>query len=94
MTAERERHIAEHHPDLLPSHRDRIAQTLMDPDEVRQSSQLSGALLFSRRYDDELTGKSVVVVVMTAGGAKERNWVVTAYITRKLVSGATKWKRN
>jgi len=94
MTAERERHIAEHHPDLLPSHRDRIAETLVDPDEVRQSSQMSSALLFSKRYDDALTGRSVVVVVMTAGEVDSRQWVVTAYATRKLVRGETKWKRN
>jgi hypothetical protein len=94
MTTERERHIAEHHPDLLPHHRHRIAETLFNPDEVRQSSQMSSGLLFSKRYDDALTGKSIVVVVMTAGGTNVRNWVVTAYITRKLVGGETKWKRN
>jgi hypothetical protein len=94
MTAERERHIAEHHPDLLPSRRERIAETLADPDEVRSSSQMSSALLFSKRYEDALTGKSVVVVVMTAKEANDRNWVITAYATRKLVKGDTKWKKN
>jgi hypothetical protein len=31
-TDERERHIGERHPDLLPEHRERIAQTLAEPD--------------------------------------------------------------
>ena len=94
MTAERERHIAEHHPDLLPSGHDRIAEVLVDPDEVRQSSQMASALLFSKHYDDALTGKSVVVVVMTAGEAAGRHWVVTAYATRKLVRGEIQWTRS
>jgi hypothetical protein len=34
-TDERERHIAERYPDLLPEHRERIAQTLAEPEQVR-----------------------------------------------------------
>ncbi len=30
FSAERERHIAEEHPDLLPAYRDEIAETLAD----------------------------------------------------------------
>ena len=32
LTREREKHIQERHPDLLPRYRDRIALTLADPD--------------------------------------------------------------
>jgi hypothetical protein len=32
LTEERERHIVERHPDLLPEHRVCIADTLADPD--------------------------------------------------------------
>ena len=32
LTEERERHIAERHPELLPEHRERIAETLADPE--------------------------------------------------------------
>ncbi|HVA80412.1 MAG TPA: hypothetical protein VNF29_05765 [Candidatus Binataceae bacterium] len=42
-TDERERHIAERHPDLLPEHRNRIARTLADPDEVRRSARFAAA---------------------------------------------------
>ena len=31
LSDEREQHIAEHHPDLLPDHKDRIGDTLADP---------------------------------------------------------------
>ena len=36
LTEERECHIAERHPDLLPEHRERVAETLGDPDQVRR----------------------------------------------------------
>jgi hypothetical protein len=40
LTEERERHIRERHPDLLPKYRDGIAEVLSDPDEVRRSARL------------------------------------------------------
>ncbi len=40
LSDEREQHIAEHHPELLPAHKDRIAGTLADPDQVRRRSDL------------------------------------------------------
>jgi hypothetical protein len=38
LTDEREAHIAEMHPDLLPEYLLQLAQTLEDLDEVRQYS--------------------------------------------------------
>jgi uncharacterized protein YuzE len=66
LTDERERHIEQRHPDLLPDHRDRIGQTLADPDQVRRSSRFVGALL-SRWFADLRGGKYVVVVVDNYG---------------------------
>ena len=43
LTAERERHIRERHPDLLPEHRDQLSQTLANPDQVRRSARLANA---------------------------------------------------
>ena len=63
LTEERERHIAQRHPDLLPQHRARIAETLANPDEVRGSLRFGSAKLFSRWYTDLQAGKHVVVVV-------------------------------
>lgn len=93
-TEERERHIAEHHPDLLPAYRDKIAETLFDPDQVRRSTRLANAKMFSRWYADVREGKHVVVVVVTDDAEEVRHWIVTAYITRRLAQGEAEWKRD
>jgi hypothetical protein len=94
LTEERERHIAERHPDLLPEHRERVAETLADPDQVRRSVRFGSAKLFSRWYTDVQRGKHVVVVVVSELTATERHWIITAYLTRKLAEGEVEWRRN
>jgi len=94
LTAERERHIAERHPDLLPEHRHRIAETLVEPDEVRSSARFGSARLFSRWYDDLRHGKHVVVVVVSELDPSERHWIITAYMARRLAEGDAEWKRS
>ena len=94
MTGEREHHIAERHPDLLPGERIRIAETLVDPDLVRRSERFGKARLFSRWYNALHGGKHVVVVVVTEGSPMLRNWIVTAYISCNLAEGETEWKRD
>jgi len=93
LTEEREKHILERHPDLLPKHRDRIRLTLADPDQVRRSARSTNARLFSRRFDD-IMGEEHVVVVVVSEIAAHRHWVVTAYLVRKLGQGDVEWKRN
>ena len=90
ITDERERHIAARHPDLLPGHREFLTGTLAEPDQVRRSERVNNARLISRWYDD-LSRHVVVVVTSEAEG---RNWVVTAYTTRRLTRGDTEWIRN
>jgi hypothetical protein len=58
LSDEREQHIAEHHPDLLPDHRDRIGHTLADPDQVRRSRRFGNARLFAKWYDNLLQGNT------------------------------------
>ncbi|MGH7362419.1 MAG: hypothetical protein ACREKK_08970 [Candidatus Methylomirabilales bacterium] len=94
LTEERERHIAENHPDLLPEHRERIAETLADPDQIRYSARFTQARLFVRWYDNLRGGKGVVVVVVTEAGPVGRHWIVTAYLARKLAEGEVEWKRS
>jgi len=94
LSDERERHIRERHPDLLPEYSDRIAGTLLAPDAVRRSSRSAGARLFSRWYNDIKDGKHVVVVVLTGQGVGNRHWVVTAYLARRLAEGETEWKKD
>ena len=94
LTEERECHIAAQHPDLLPEHRDLIAQTLADPDQVRRSLRLGGARLFSRWYAEVREGKNLVVVVVSDTTAATRHWVITAYIARRLAQGEPEWRRS
>ncbi len=93
LTEERERHIHERHPDLLPRYRDRLAATLSEPDEVRRSVHAANARLFSRWFDDIMSGRHAVVVVVSEV-ARARHWVISAYLTRKLGQGNVEWKRN
>jgi hypothetical protein len=94
LSDERERHIAQHHPDLLPDHKDRIGGTLADPDQVQRSKRFGNARLFSKWYDDLVKGKQLVVVVVSEVQPKDRNWIVTAYIASKITEGESEWKRS
>ena len=57
LTDERERHILERHCDLLPGHRDHIAETMEHSDFVRRSTRFPEARLFSRWYPEVRGGK-------------------------------------
>jgi hypothetical protein len=93
LTEEREKHIADRHPELLPEIRDRIRMTLADPHEVRRSARSTDARLFSRWFDDIMGGKHVVVVVVSEVRPR-RNWVITAYVVSKLGQGVVEWTRS
>lgn len=94
LTEERERHIAERHPDLLPEHRMQLIETVAAPDQIRRSKRFGNARLFSRWYTDVKKGKYVVVVVVCESAATTRHWIITAYITRVLAEGEIEWKRS
>ena len=87
LTAEREAHIAAHHPDLLPEHVDRIHDVRRDPDQVRRSPRFANARLFSRWFTDLRGGKHVVVVVVSDATPGERHWIITAYMARRIAEG-------
>jgi hypothetical protein len=93
LTEEREIRIAQRHPDLLPDHRDRIASTLADPDQVRRSVRFGSARLFSRWYSD-LRGDKHVVVVVSEVDPDQRHWIITSCIAGSLVEGDVEWKRD
>jgi len=57
LTEERERHIAERHPDLLPEHRQRVSEVLATPGQLRRSVRFGGGRLFSLRSGNA-TGSS------------------------------------
>jgi hypothetical protein len=93
LSDEREAHITERHPDLLPVYRDLIRDTLAKPDEVRRSERLGNSRMFSRYYADVLEGKHIVVIVVSEV-APDRHWIATSYIARRLSGGIPEWKRN
>jgi len=47
-----------------------------------------------RWYTDLQRGRYVVVVVVSEPARKKRHWIITAYITVKLVEGEVEWNRN
>jgi hypothetical protein len=93
LTDERERHIASRHPDLLPEHRERLVQTIVDPDQVRRSGRFGDARLFSKWFS-ELRGGKYIVVVIISEPEMPRHWIITAYIARELSGGAIEWARS
>ncbi len=94
LTDERERHIAKQHPDLLPEHGQKIADTLAKPDKVRRSARIANTWLFSRWFDALRGGKHIVVVIVGQYSSPRRYWVITAYVARRLTGGELVWKRN
>jgi len=94
LTNERELHIADRHPDLLPRHRIKIAEVLADPDSVRLSVRARSILLFSRWYTDVGLGRHIVVVVVDESHAAERSWILMAYTALRIGSGEVLWRRS
>lgn len=94
LTEERESHIADNHPDLLPRFRHCIAQTLSDPDQIRRSKRFESARLFSKWFENVKGGKYIVVVVVTDSAHHSRHWIITAYIARRLSQGDIEWKKD
>lgn len=90
LSEEREQHIIDRHPGTLPNYLGQLAETLGNPDLVRQSSRDDSSLLFSKWFDDIRTGRHMIVVTISE---KEpvRHWVVTAYTARKISGGKRVW---
>ncbi|MGH7390541.1 MAG: hypothetical protein ACREM3_13945 [Candidatus Rokuibacteriota bacterium] len=94
LSEERELHIQERHPELLPAYRDKLAEVLADPDMIRRSVRAEAARLFSRWYTDVRQGRHVVVVVFSEHDPSARHWIVTAYTARILAAGEIEWHRS
>ncbi len=94
LTEERELHIVDTHPDLLPSYQERIAKTLADPDEVRCDLRFGNTFLFSQQYGKGRKGRYVVVAVVNDTVPRDRYWIVTAYLTKNVTQGEIIWQKN
>ena len=109
LSDEREMHIAYNHPDLLPEHLIQVGLTLDAPDQVRRSLRMSSARIFCRRFEEVRhivptssrrsygmplrEGKYIVVVVVSESMPVMRHWIITAYMTRRLVNGEVEWRK-
>jgi hypothetical protein len=93
LSDERETHIADNHPDLLPEFLAQIELTLAAPGQVRRSLRMSSARVFCRWFEEVRQGKYVMVVVVSESTPAMRNWIITAYMTRRLANGEVEWRK-
>jgi len=95
LTEERERHLAEHHPDLPADWPDLVAGTLAEPDQIHRDARFPATRLFSRWFEGLKGGKLLVVAVVSdlPSNSGQRHWIVTAYVARKPDGGHVEWTR-
>lgn len=80
LTIERKKHILERHPET-ENHFNKIASTLIRPDEIRIDSRDSKVLLFYKYFSK--IEKYIVVVIKT----NKRNFLLTFYSTYRIKTG-------
>ncbi len=83
LTAERWRHISERHPELAELQAS-ILRTIRQPEAVYEGN--AGTLLAVRPED------GLYLVVVYRESSAEDGFVVTAYLTRRLIGGRLVWK--
>ena len=93
LTDERYDHIKNQHPDLLPDYESAVEETVLDPDSVRKSARFQNARMFTKYFNNIRGGKYAVVVVVSDTQPEQRDWIITAYITRKLSDGEIEWEK-
>jgi hypothetical protein len=93
LSEEREQHISETHPGMLPEYVEQLSETLADPDVIRSSDRDVTALLFSKWFSTIRTGRFLVVVVVSQTEIN-RHWIITAYTARKITGGTIIWEKN
>jgi hypothetical protein len=80
FTVERERHVTDRHPDLLPQHLTSIQETLSAPDRVYQNEYNANKCAFVKWFPNVRGGKFVIVQVCSEWADPTRHWIVTAYL--------------
>jgi len=83
LTDERLDHI-ERRPEMV-DHLDRIAETLLEPEEVRVSNQDESVLLYYRRYSETPVTEKFLLVI--ANVEVDSPFVISAFYTDRLKSG-------
>jgi hypothetical protein len=94
LTDEREAHIRSRHPEVLREGDDLLAEAIRRPQSLCRSHQDEEVLIFVRWYDDLLKGRYLKVPVKIRRGARERCWVITAYLSGWPAKGEVVWSEN
>lgn len=81
------------HPELLPEYEPAVKEAVINPDSVRKSARFQNARLFTKFFENIRGGKYTVVVVVSDTKPEQRDWIITAYITRKLSDGEIEWEK-
>jgi len=70
----------------------KIKETLVDPDEIRESVRAPSTWLFYKHYmKSPVSEKYLLVTVKVLNG---EGFIVTAFFTDKVKKGELVWKRN
>jgi hypothetical protein len=92
LTAERIEHIRSGHPEFramdMNATIETIRITLENPSIVVRSRKDTDGIIFGRWENTLYGGKYVVVTVITS---RERNWIITAFISRYQPTGVVLW---
>jgi len=90
LDEDRWKHVLEH-PEM-ENQRFKIKETLVDPDEVRESVYKSSVWLFYRLYTKSpVSEKHLLVAVEVLDG---EGFIVTAFFTDKVKKGGLIWKKS
>jgi len=90
LDEDRWRHVLEH-PEM-ENQRFRVEETLVDPDEVRESMRSSSIWLFYKLYTKSpVSEKYLLVAVEVLDG---EGFIVTAFFTDKVKKGGLIWKKS
>lgn len=89
LTQERKEHILEFHPDV-ESYLMKIPSTLESPDKIRRSRHNPEVLLFYKYFPEIRRGKYFVAVAKV----NERSFILTCYLTDKIMTGETIYEKN
>jgi len=90
LDEDRWKHVMEHPEMKNQIHR--IKETLVDPDEVRESVRAPSIWLFYKLYHHSpVSEKYMLVVVEVLDG---EGFIVTAFFTDKVKKGGLIWKKN
>jgi hypothetical protein len=95
LTSERIEHIRAGHPEMKAMEEVAMTETIQSaiemPSIIIQSRKDAEGVVFARWEPHMYGGKYIVVAVITS---PERNWVITAFIARKIPKGIILWTRD